>query len=108
LPARQRLGERDWRDAYEQKAFAHLGQTSRRVTIPHLQGENLRVSLWFDVPKVTRQRLQTINEKLWLFLSTTCVEKVADLMVTYADSPSSIFIGYHTLFPGVCLRFQAN
>lgn len=41
-------------------------------------------------------------------LFTTRVEKVADLMVTYADSPSSIFIGYFILLPGYACGFKQN
>lgn len=48
------------------------------------------------------------RKTLAFFSSTTCVEKVADLLVTYADSPSSTFIGYSILLPGICLRFQAK
>ena len=56
---------------------------------PSFTGENLRVSLWFRLPKVTRRRLQTINEKFWRFSFTTRVEKVAtfwSLTLTIVDT----------------------
>lgn len=90
------------------KHFAHLGQTSRRASNPHLQGENLRVFLRFDCQRQQNDAYKLSTKRFGSVLFTTCVEKVADLLVTYADSPSSIFIGYHILLPGIYSRFRVE
>ena len=63
--------------AYEQKAFAHLGQTSRKVSDLHLQTENLRVSLCFVRQSEQGNAYKLSTKGFGVLLSTTRVEKVA-------------------------------
>lgn len=86
-------------------AHTGYGLTSRRVSSPYLQGENLRVSLCFVRQSEQDDAYKLSTKGFGVLLSTTRVKKVADRFGHYADSPLSIFIGYHTLFPGIVSRF---
>ena len=86
-------------------AHTGYGLTSRRVSSPHLQGETLRVSLRFVCQSEQGSAYKLSTKDFGVLPSTTRVKKVADRFGHYADSPLSIFIGYHALLPGAVSRF---
>ena len=60
------------------------GLTSRRVSSPHLQGENLRVSLWFVCQSKQGGAYKLSTKDFGILLSTARVEKVAMYISHYA------------------------
>lgn len=76
------------------------------MSSPYLQGGNLRVSLCFVRQSEQGDAYKLSTKGFGVLPSTTRVKKVADLLVTYADSPLSIFMGYHTLLPGMSRGFE--
>ena len=58
-------------------AHTEYGLTSRRVSSPHLQGENLRVSLRFACQSEQGGAYKLLTKDFGVPLSTTRVEKVA-------------------------------
>ena len=63
-------------------AHTGYGLTSRRVSSPHLQGENLRVSLCFVRQSKQGCAYKLLTKGFGVLLSTTRVKKVADRLVT--------------------------
>ena len=91
--------------AYEQKVFARMGKRAERCLTFIYRVKTCACPCGLMCQREQGDAYKLSTKRFGNVLSTTRVEKVANLMVTYADSLSSTFIGYHILLPGICLRF---